>query len=804
MGIVLSLEKVGFQDDSHDALCQYLAYPFYMMAQMQSMSNDDRKLTASHWGVGVATVKNSKVVAVEGHPEDPEASPINQNIPGSLHGRARVRRPAVRKSWLDGKPGAVLRGQDSFVEVDWERALDLVAAELTRVRESHGNTGIFAGSYGWSSAGRFHHAQSQLKRFLNTIGGFVRSEGNYSYNAALGLMPHIVGPYRQHVAQATRWPVIAEHSDLVVMLGGMALRNTQVSDGGVSLHRMQGNLEACARAGVSFVNISPLRRDAADVLNADWMPVRPGSDTALMMGLAHALLVEGLHDRAFLSTYTVGFDKVEAYLLGHEDGVAKDAEWAAARTGVTAEAIRGLARRMASGRTMISVAAGVQRTDYGEQPMWMAITLAAMLGQIGLPGGGYTIGYGVNANIGNIERLFRWGTLPQGQNPVQDFIPVAMISEMLLHPGARYQYQGQERTLPHARLVWWAGGNPFHHHQDLNRLHAAFQTPETIIVNEVNWTATARHADIVLPVAAAQERTDFGAGKSDNGLVPMPQLVPPEGEARIEYDIYADLAARLGTAEAFTEGKSAADWLREIWEVTRERGRRAGYALPDWETFLAGDVITLPDPSPNQVFLADYRADPEAHRLPTPSGKIELYSQTIAGLDLPDCKGHAAWFVPRDQAADSGARYPLALLSGQPETRLHSQLDNGAYSLSHKVQGREPVLIHPEDAAIRGIADGDVVEMFNDRGRCLAGARVTPDIQMGCVFLWTGAWYDPDFAAPQARDRHGNPNVLTHDLRTSLLTQSPAAHSALVELRRFDGDLPPVEAHQPPPFEAGP
>ena len=765
------------------------------------MSKHQKKLTASHWGVGVATIEDGRIVSVDGHPDDPAASPINGNIPGSLHGRARVRRPAIRKSWLAGRPGAVPRGRDSFVEVSWDRALDLIAVELTRVRKTHGNAGIFAGSYGWSSAGRFHHAQSQLKRFLNGIGGFVRSEGNYSYNAALGLMPHIVGSFRSHVAQATRWPVIARHSDLVVMFGGIALRNTQVSDGGVVRHRATDNFQECAKAGVSFVNISPLRSDALAALNAQWMPVRPGSDTALMMGLAHTLLTEGLHDEGFLQRYTVGFDKVEAYLLGATDGQPKDAEWASELTGVDTDVVRDLARRMAAGRTMISVAAGVQRADFGEQPMWMAVTLAAMLGQIGLPGGGYTVGYGVNANIGNIERLFRWGTLPQGQNPVRDFIPVAMISEMLLHPGGTFSYQGQTLTFPDARLVWWAGGNPFHHHQDLNRLHDAFQRPETIIVNEVNWTATARHADIVLPVAAAQERTDFGAGKSDNGLVPMPQLVSPIGEARIEYDIYADLAARLGTAEAFTEGRSADDWLRHIWEITRTRGREAGCDLPEWDDFIAGDVIYLPDPSPDQVFLADYREDPVAHALPTPSGRIELFSETIAGFDLSDCDGHATWFPPRDQAARQGRDFPLFLLSGQPRTRLHSQLDNGAYSMSYKVAGREPVLIHPEDARQRGIADGDVVELFNARGRCLAGARITDEIQIGCVFLWTGAWFDPDFAAAQARDRHGNPNVLTHDLRTSSLTQSPAAHSALVELRRFEGTPPPVEAHDPPPFE---
>ncbi|MEM9639748.1 MAG: molybdopterin-dependent oxidoreductase, partial [Pseudomonadota bacterium] len=283
----------------------------------------EKRLTASHWGVGVATIEDGRVVSVEGHPDDPCASDINGNIAGSLRGSARVLRPAIRKSWLDGRREAVARGRDAFVEVDWSEALDLIAGELTRVKQRHGNTSIFAGSYGWSSAGRFHHAQSQLKRFLNTQGGFVRSEGNYSYNAALGLMPHIVGPFRTHVAQATRWTVIAEHSDLVVMFGGMAARNTQVSDGGVARHRMRDNLAACAAAGVDFVNISPLRSDVAEELQAEWLPPRPGTDTALMMGIAHCLLTEGLHDPAFLERYTVGFDRIRAYLLGEVDGQEK-------------------------------------------------------------------------------------------------------------------------------------------------------------------------------------------------------------------------------------------------------------------------------------------------------------------------------------------------------------------------------------------------------------------------------------------------------------------------------------------------
>ena len=120
-----------------------------------------KKITASHWGVGVATLENGKVTGIVGHPNDPACSEINGNIVGSLHGNARVLKPTIRRSWLRGRPGDVPRGRDAFIEVSWDQALDLIAAELTRVKSAHGNQAIYAGSYGWSSAGRFHHAQSQ-------------------------------------------------------------------------------------------------------------------------------------------------------------------------------------------------------------------------------------------------------------------------------------------------------------------------------------------------------------------------------------------------------------------------------------------------------------------------------------------------------------------------------------------------------------------------------------------------------------------------------------------------------------------
>ncbi|MEL7115719.1 MAG: molybdopterin-dependent oxidoreductase, partial [Pseudomonadota bacterium] len=193
-----------------------------------------RQLTSSHWGLGLVETDGGRITAVHPHPADPDPSPLNDNIAGSLNGPARVLRPAVRKAWLDGTSGSE-RGRGPFVEVSWDRALDLIADRLQTTIGTHGNEAIFAGSYGWASAGRFHHAQSQLKRFLNCIGGFVGSEGNYSYNAAMTAMPHIVGgTFRQQVVEATRWRVIAQHSDLVVAFGGLPMRNMQICDGGNS------------------------------------------------------------------------------------------------------------------------------------------------------------------------------------------------------------------------------------------------------------------------------------------------------------------------------------------------------------------------------------------------------------------------------------------------------------------------------------------------------------------------------------------------------------------------------------------
>ncbi len=769
-----------------------------------SHTNSRRVQTSLHWGAYQVEVQDGRIVAAHPFAGDPDPSPIGQSLPDVVQHRCRVAQPMVRQGWLERGPehhgGG--RGAEPFVPVSWDEALDLVAGELRRVRDAYGNEAIFGGSYGWASAGRFHHAQSQLHRFLNQAGGYVRSVNTYSYAAGEVIIPHVFGYDWYSVRDgATSWPVIARETELVVSFGGIPLKNTQVSAGGIARHTTRDWLQRCRRNGVAFVNVSPVRDDAAAFLEAEWLTPRPNTDTALMLGLAHTLLQEGLHDETFLEKYCTGFEVFRAYLMGETDGRPKDPEWAAGVCGIAASAIRDLARRMAASRTLITVSWSLQRADHGEQPYWMAAVLAAMLGQIGLPGGGIGYGYGSTGAIGNPVRATGGITLPQGANPVSSFIPVARITDMLLHPGEPFDYDGRRLVYPDIRLVYWCGGNPFHHHQDLNRLVEAWQRPETIIVHEPWWNALARHADIVLPATTPLERNDIGRQASDPIVFAMAQAIPPVGEARNDYDIFSGVAGRLDFAERFTEGRSENGWLRRLYDELRSAFIRDGIELPPFDAFWSAGHITLPTSGEEKVLLARFRENPAAHPLPTPSGRIEIFSDTVAGFGYGDCPGHPAWIEPAEWLGAEEARsFPLHLISNQPATRLHSQHDPGAVSLANKVQGREPLLIHPAAAAAREITDGSVVRVYNDRGSCLAGVRVTDSVLPDVVVLATGAWYDP--AAPGGLDRHGNPNVLTLDKGTSRLAQGPISQTALVEVAAFHGELPAVRAFEPPSLAA--
>jgi biotin/methionine sulfoxide reductase len=758
-------------------------------------------LTAAHWGTYRVLSRNGRVEALYGFEQDKDVSVIGQGLIDTQDDNLRIRTPMVRESWLRNGRGSdpEARGKDRFVPVSWDRAEQLVADEIDHVRKTRGNNAIFAGSYGWSSAGRFHHAQSQIHRFLNCVGGYTRSLNTYSMAAAEVIVPHVIGDYWGPLNDTTSWDSIISDTELFVAFGGIPLKNGQITPGGVGVHTQRDYGRLARDAGVKFVNISPIKSDTDAKLEAQWIAARPNTDTAIMLAIAHTLHSEGLADTAFLTRYTVGFEKFAAYLMGETDGIIKNALWAEEISEIPACEITALARKMAAKRTMISVSWSLTRQDHGEQPYWAAITLAAMLGTIGLPGGGVGFGYCASNNIGDNYNVMRAKSLPQGDNPVADFIPVARITELLENPGQPFDYNGERRNYPDIDLIYWAGGNPFHHHQDLNRLLKAWRKPSTVIVHEWTWNAVAKHADIVLPCTTMLERNDIAVSPYDPYLIAMSQVRDPAGNCRNDYDILSGIARKLGVENAFTQGKTADEWVRDLYDGTREIAREISVDLPDYDTFRREGWHFIGRPEKPRLMLGEFRQDPDASPLTTPSGKIEIYSDTIAGFGYDDCPGHAVWIEPAEWLGNKDKAHPLHLISNQPTRKLHSQLDHSKISRAIKVKEREAVALNPEDGKARGLVDGDIVTVHNNRGRCLAGLVIDKNIRLGVVQMSTGAWFDPETPGSSGSlCKHGNVNVLTLDKGTSRLAQGPIAHTCMVEVTRWEGDVPPLTAYDPP------
>jgi biotin/methionine sulfoxide reductase len=622
--------------------------------------------------------------------------------------------------------------------------------------------------------------------------------------AAEVIIPHVLGlPFFKLAFESPTTADITRHCKTLLLFGGAAMKNNQINSGGLGAHTAKAQLQQIRDAGVKIINVSPLRDDVGAFLDAQWLPIRPNTDVALMLGLAHTLVAESLHDQAFLDKYTVGFAKFLPYLLGHTDGQPKDADWASRLSEIPAEQIRELALQLVRERSVLGISWSLQRQRFGEQTYWMISVLGAMLGHMGLPGGGVGYGYGCIHNMGfggRRHQPFATGALPQGKNPVSSFIPVARITEMLESPGSAFDYNGMRLNYPDIRLIYWAGGNPFHHHQDLHRLRQAWQKPETVIVNESVWTATARHADIVFPCTSMLERNDLAVGSQDLYLTPMRQVREPFAQSRNDYAIFAELAARLGVGQAFTEGRDEMQWVQHLYEITRSNAAAQSISLPSFADFWSGEQFSIADQAVEVSFtLERFRQDPQANPLGTPSGKIEIFSETIAGFGYDDCQGHPRWY-DRGQLPGEG-KFPLHLVSNQPRTRLHSQYDHGQTSRMAKIREREAVRMHPQDAQERQLIAGDVVRVFNDRGACLAGLVLSEDLRPGVIELPTGAWFDPlDPLDPSTLEVHGNPNVLTADQGTSRLAQGSSAHSCLVDVERFDELLPPLNCHTLPQF----
>ena len=740
---------------------------------------------STHWGTYETSKNNQNNIKINKWSKDPNPSDFGLGFLDAATSDLRINQPHIRKEWLKDRHNKKnLRGLDEFVPVSWEEAIDLTASELQNVKKEFGNSSIYAGSYGWASAGRFHHAKSQLNRFFNLFGGFSSSFQSYSYAAAQTLLPHIVGhDLYSFLDEHNTWNTLEKECDLILMFGGMPLKNSQVSAGGVGKHTTEKELRKCVNAGTKFINISPNASDAAKFLNAKQISIIPNTDTALMLSLAYILITSNNYDKKFIEEYTNGFNEFKSYVLGEKNNKPCTPEWASSITSIPVETIKWLAKEISAKKTMVSISWSLQRASAGEQPLWMGITLASMLGHIGTEGGGIGFGYSSVNSTGDVFKKIPWKSLPQGNNKIRDFIPVARITDMLEKPNELFQYDGRKLKYPNIKLIYWAGGNPFHHHQDLNRLVKAWQKPKTIIVNEIWWNAQARHADIIFPANTALERNDIMLNPRDPTIIANKKTISSVGESKSDYEIFSSLANKLGFENLFTENKSELDWLKYLWNESIKVSEEMNLKLPEFNKFWEEGFFEIPIEKTKKIMFKNFRDNPVKNPLNTPSGKIEITSNIIKNYNLKDCKGHPTWIEPYEWLGNKD-NFPLHLISNQPEYRLHGQLDNADYSLKNKIKDREPVLINSADAKERNIENNDIVLIFNKRGRVFAGARLSDEVSKGVLVLSTGAWFDPNYEINA--DLHGNPNVLTKDIGTSLLSQGPTSHTCLVEIRKAE------------------
>lgn len=657
------------------------------------------------------------------------------------------------------------RGSGEFERISWDEALDTIASEMQRIKETYGNEAFYY-VYASGAMGSLYGCYAEyptfggpLARLLNMYGGHLKFYGNYSAAQYYYCVPRMFG------AIPGNSPKDLSNARLIVLWGDNPGET-----------RMGGAndiwyLSQAKKAGAKIVVIDPRYSDTAAILADQWIPIRPGTDMALVAAIAYVLIDEDLYDQEFLDRYTQGFDKAsmpedyppeacfKSYILGENDDVPKTPEWAEAITLIPANVIRHLAREMASVKPMsILQGFGIQRRAYGEQIVRGIPVLSAMTGNGGRPGsnmGTRTGGPGV-----------RMGVYDTGTNPVSQTISFFTFTDAIFRgtemgaaDGVTGLPEGQDTLPSNIKFIWNHAGNALiNQHSDTGRTDEILRDTslaEFIVVSENFMTPSARYADILLPDVTHYERNDivtanFGIGYA----IYSAQAIEPMYECRNMLDICTELADRLGFKEEFTAGKTEEDWLREMVEAAQE----AQPDFPDYETFKEQGIYKLPPAKEGSgIGLEAFYADPEENPLNTHSGKIQIFDPGMYDFGKLDEAPAVPQYVEEWESpwSPEAEKYPLQAFSHHYKRRSHSTFDNVPW-LEEAAPQR--VFINPHDAQARGIEDGDKVRIFNDRGQIVMPCRISSRIMPGVVDIPEGGWYTPD---ENGVDQRGCINTLT-------------------------------------------
>ena len=678
------------------------------------------------------------------------------------------------------------RGEGKFEQISWDEAVDTIASELKRIIDEYGNESVYIPyATGVSST-----TARSLPRFMNCLGGFLGSYGDYSAMQMEMIVPHTYGASGFSGSTLNA----AEDAALILAFGTSP---TETRQGGAVSHYDWVHLRETTKG--KMIYIDPRMNDSVMGRSAEWQPINPGTDAALCSAIAHELIANDQVDKEFLDAYCVGFDEdtmpesakgqnksYKDYIMGTGyDMVEKTAEWAAPITGIPAERIKQLAADIAAAEApFICQGWGPQRHTNGEDTSRAICMLPVLIGKIGLPG----------TNTGQREAeppTYLVGSLPF-ENPIKTAIPVYQWINAVDH--------GKEMTATNAGIVgadklnndikflWnYAGNCITNQHGDINYTHDVLADEsklEFILVWDTVMTDSAKYADILLPDAMRSEQLNMqtqGYSEYYTAVVVGGPAQEAPGECRSSYDVCADIADKFGKKDAFTEGKTQEDWIKELYEA----GAKADGNMPTWDEIKEQGVYKRPlEPA---IGLVDFRTDPVKNPLSTPSGKFEIYSEQLAEiaatweLEEGDVINPIPVFTPGFQGYGSVTdEYPLYCTGFHHKSRTHSSF---GFIPELEQVARQQLWINPADAESRGIASGDTVAVKSPAGEIRIEALVTPRIIPGTIGIPQGAWHKADMNGDRV-DEGACVNTLTTYRPTPLAKGNGPAHSIIAQITK--------------------
>jgi anaerobic dimethyl sulfoxide reductase subunit A len=628
------------------------------------------------------------------------------------------------------------RGCGKFRRISWEEAFQSISGEMQRIKRHYGADAILECSGAGSILVFLHPTEKgSLFRLLNDFGGRTALGTNTSFEGAVWASWFTYGSETGEDANSLSDLL---NSKLIILWG---LNPAENRFGTETLYW----LKRARDRGIKIIVVDPCLTDSVRVLEAEWIPIRPSTDTAMLNAMAYVIFREGLFDREYIERHVSGTEEYWNYLMGETDGVEKTVHWAQRITGVPAERIVTLTREYALSKPAALIQGWAPgRTAAGEQYHRAAIALQALTGNIGVRGGSGSC-CGVQKSGGNGKPSL-WDML-SGLAPAYDSRLKAGGKGTEINAGrwAEAVLQGRSGGFPSdIRMIYVSGHNILNQRANPRKGIEAFKKVDFVVCQELFMTLTARYSDIVLPVTTSFEREDIRIPwVKGYYIIYSRKVIDPLWECRSDLDVANRLSALLGISELHTHSDEQA--LEALYEKTFLHEHISFQELKRIGLFRLKE----------QPFIAfrDQIENNENNPFPTSTGKIEIYSHTLENIDFDDTdispvlRGYRnipriPTFLSCDELPGStrSSRYPLQLTTPHCRYRVHSQYANSA---AMRKLYRHEVWIHRSDAEPRGIKNGDLVRIFNDRGAILIHAKVTERMMPGVVRCYEGAWYDP-------------------------------------------------------------